>query len=77
MEKENTFEASLHRLEEIVRAMEGGDLSLDESIRLFQEGIDCSKQCTQQLKTAELRILELKTDKNGEVKLQEVSEDAL
>ena len=51
-----SFETMMKRLEELVHKMEGGDLSLDESIRSFEEGIKLVKQCTAVLGEAEKRI---------------------
>ena len=50
------FEASLERLEEIVRRLEEGDLPLDESLRLFEEGVGLSRACAARLDEAERRI---------------------
>ena len=43
--KELTFEEAMNRLEEIVDALEGGDYSLDESLKLFEEGVKLVKSC--------------------------------
>ena len=46
MNQENqTFEASMARLEQIVRAMERGDVALEESLKLFQEGTELVRNC--------------------------------
>ena len=58
----NTFEKNLSRLEEISTLLESEDLGLDESISLFEEGIKLSKSCMTALKTAELKITELKSE---------------
>jgi exodeoxyribonuclease VII small subunit len=50
------FEDSIERLEEIVRKMEAGDLSLDESLKAFEEGIKLSRQCAKKLDEAERRV---------------------
>jgi exodeoxyribonuclease VII small subunit len=54
-----SFEEALMKLEEIVRTMEGGDLSLDESLNLFEQGITLTKQCSFQLEHAKQRVEEL------------------
>ncbi len=54
-----TFETMMKRLEELVHHMERGDLSLEESIRSFEEGIKLVKQCTAVLGEAEKRIQRL------------------
>ena len=57
MNQENkTFEASMQRLQEIVRAMERGDVALDESLKLFQEGTDLVRACGKLLDEAQLQI---------------------
>jgi exodeoxyribonuclease VII small subunit len=50
------FEPALARLEEIVAAMERGDLSLDDSLRLFEEGTALSRFCDEQLKALSKRV---------------------
>ncbi len=58
-EEGNSYEDSLKRLEEIVQRLESGQLSLDESLRLFEEGTQLTKVCQQRLNEAELRIEKL------------------
>jgi exodeoxyribonuclease VII small subunit len=58
----NSLEHSLKRLEEIVEAMEHGDVSLDDAVNLYEEGIRISKECAEKLKTAELKIKKLSKD---------------
>ena len=55
-EKNTTFEANLKRLEQIVRAMERGDVALDESLKLFQEGTELVLVCGKLLDEAELQV---------------------
>jgi exodeoxyribonuclease VII small subunit len=59
-----SFETMMKRLEELVHKMERGDLSLDESIRSFEEGIRLVKQCTTVLGEADKRIQRL-TEQGG------------
>ena len=54
--KKKTFESSLARLEEIVRAMENGDAMLDESLSLYEEGVKLIKFCTKALDDAEQKV---------------------
>jgi exodeoxyribonuclease VII small subunit len=54
-----SFETMMKRLEELVHKMERGDLSLDESIQSFEEGIRLVKQCTTVLGEAEKRVQRL------------------
>lgn len=50
------FEKKLSRLEEIVQKMEKGDLALEESLRLFEEGVKLSRECHQRLNEAESKV---------------------
>lgn len=50
------FEHSLDELEQLVAKMEGGDLSLDDSLASFERGIGLYRQCQQSLEKAELRV---------------------
>lgn len=50
------FERSLARLEEIVRRLESPQLSLDEAMKLFEEGVGLSRECQKQLEEAEGRV---------------------
>lgn len=51
-----SFETSLDELERIVKKLEAGDLSLEESMRLFENGMRLSAECKKQLEDAETRI---------------------
>ncbi len=50
------FEESLARLEKLVEQMENGDLTLEESLRTFEEGIKLTRECQQALKSAEQKV---------------------
>lgn len=54
-----TYEAAMERLSEIVRLLDGGKLSLDESVKLFEEGASLAKFCDKCLKDAEMKIVRL------------------
>jgi exodeoxyribonuclease VII small subunit len=54
--KEPGFEEALERLERIVGDLEGGDLPLEESLRLFEEGVRLTRQCAARLDEAQRRI---------------------
>lgn len=71
MNKEIKFEEALSRLSEIVRILENGEASLDESIALFEEGIKLSKQCSSLLETAEQKVRFLQQENIGESKNEE------
>ncbi|MBO5837056.1 MAG: exodeoxyribonuclease VII small subunit [Oscillospiraceae bacterium] len=66
MSKENmTFEDNMRRLEEIVRAMDRGDVPLDESLKLFQEGTKLVESCGKLLDEAELQVKQIVADAQG------------
>ena len=60
-----TFEASLAALEKIVRELERGDLPLEESLKLFEQGVQLSRECQERLSQAERRIEVLLGDSDG------------
>lgn len=60
-----TFENAMARLEQIVRAMERGDVALEESLKLFQEGTELVRSCGKLLDEAELQVKKILTDSNG------------
>ena len=66
---EQTFDESLRRLEQIVEQMEQGDVPLEESLKLYEEGISLSRVCAQKLQQAELTIKRLGKDLEGSLKL--------
>lgn len=66
MNQENkTFESNLQRLEQIVRAMERGDVPLEESLKLFQEGTELVRSCGKLLDEAELQVKKIMTAHDG------------
>jgi exodeoxyribonuclease VII small subunit len=64
-ETPKTFEASLEGLERIVQELEQGDLPLEKSLELFEQGIGLSRQCQERLSQAERRIEVLLRDNQG------------
>lgn len=56
MENNITFEQSLSRLESIVKELESGDISLEESLVLFEEGVRLSGVCSELLKNAKQKV---------------------
>ncbi|MCM8781124.1 MAG: exodeoxyribonuclease VII small subunit [Candidatus Omnitrophica bacterium] len=64
------FEEALKRLEKIVQDLEKGDLSLDEALKKYQEGIELSRICTQRLESAKKKIDILTKNKKGEFELK-------
>lgn len=64
--KAGEFEASLHRLEEIVKQLEGDKITLDDSVKLFREGKELARRCETLLKAAQDSIdVASRTDGNG------------
>ena len=63
--KKMTFEESMARLEQIVRAMERGDVALEESLKLFQEGTALVEACGKLLDEAELQVKKIATAADG------------
>ena len=62
---ELSFEAALKRLEEIVRKLESGEASLDESIELYAEGDRLKQQCEARLQSAQARIEKIQIGRDG------------
>lgn len=60
-----TFEESMQRLEQIVRAMERGDVALEESLKLFREGTQLVQSCGKLLDDAELQVKKIATAADG------------
>ncbi len=60
-----TFEENMLRLEQIVRAMERGDVALEESLKLFQEGTELVRSCTTLLDDAELQVKKIAVSADG------------
>jgi len=63
--KDLTFEESMQRLEQIVRAMERGDVPLEESLKLFQEGTELVRSCGKLLDEAELQVKKITVADDG------------
>jgi exodeoxyribonuclease VII small subunit len=69
------FERAMARLEAIVGELEKGDLPLDESLKIFEEGIRLSKNCLKVLEDAERKVEVLVQDKNGKKRIHAFSPD--
>src|SRR5437762_14331404 len=63
--KPKNFEASLEELERIVRQLEQGELTLEKSLELFEQGVKLSRDCQERLNQAERRIEILMRDNQG------------
>lgn len=66
------FETALLKLEKIVQSLENEELELDESIKLFEEGIKLSLFCQQELERADGKIQQLMQNMQGDLELVEV-----
>ena len=64
-QKNPTFEENMQRLEQIVRAMERGDVPLEESLKLFQEGTELVRKCGKILDEAQLQVKKIATAPDG------------
>ena len=71
-----TFEQSMQRLEQIVRAMERGDVPLEESLKLFQEGTELVRSCGKILDEAQLQVSKIMTAADGSP-VEEAFEDGI
>ena len=65
--KELKFEQALNKLENMVKEMEDGSVSLDKSLELFEEGVKLAKFCSVKLREVEKKVEILKKDVNGAV----------
>lgn len=76
MSKEKmSFEASMERLEQIVRAMERGDVALEESLKLFQEGTELVRSCAKLLDDAQMQIQTVMTAPDGSPVLEDFTDE--
>ena len=66
------FEASLKELEQIVKQLEEGDLPLEESLKLFENGVKLSRECRERLTNAERRIEVLMKEADGSINVESV-----
>ena len=74
-EKKISFEANMQRLEQIVRAMERGDVALDESLKLFQEGTELLRSCGKLLDEAELQVKMIMAGPDGKPVEEEFADE--
>ncbi len=64
---EKNFEAALARLEDIVKKLEKGDLPLEQSLKLFEEGVKLARVCNKRLEEAERKVEILLKDNEGKL----------
>ena len=67
-EKDNNFETNLKKLEIIVDKLESGNIGLEESVKLYEEGMKIKKICDKKLKDIEMQIKKIKIEDNKVVK---------
>ncbi|HWZ11521.1 MAG TPA: exodeoxyribonuclease VII small subunit [Acidobacteriaceae bacterium] len=72
----SNFETSLKQLEQIVEKLEKGDLPLEESIKLFEEGVGLSNACKAELEAAEGKVQVLMKQRDGSMKLEPFEENS-
>ena len=70
MTKEKTFEQAMRRLEEIVHQLEEGELPLEKSLKMFEEGVNLSKFLTQKLAKTEAKVQKLIKTQEGKYKTE-------
>ena len=73
--KKETFEVSLNRLEKIVQKMEDGNLALEESLQLYEQGVALTRVCSQKLEEAEKRIEILTRDEQDGIVIKSENPD--
>ncbi len=69
MNNNKSFEDAMERLEEIVNLLENGELSLEESLKIFEEGMSLVKFCTTKLEEAEKKVSILIQENDGYVQV--------
>jgi exodeoxyribonuclease VII small subunit len=71
-QQNTSFETNMQRLEQIVRALERGDVPLEESLKLFQEGTSLVQKCGKLLDDAQLQVQKVLTAADGSPVLEEM-----
>ena len=67
-EKENSFESNLQKLEKIVDKLESGEIGLEDSVKLYEEGMRIKQVCDKKLKDIEMQIKKIKIEDNKVLK---------
>ncbi|NOR78232.1 MAG: exodeoxyribonuclease VII small subunit [Methanophagales archaeon] len=70
--EEVTFEDAMKRLERIVETLGGGNLSLEDSLKMFEEGTELCKVCNKKLDEAEYKVEKLMEKEGGELSVEEL-----
>ncbi len=71
-----TFESAVKRLESIVHELESGDLTLDEALKKFQEGVKLSRLCSNKLDETEKKVSILLKDEEGNVRVEPFQDES-
>ncbi len=71
-----TFESAVKRLESIVHELESGDLTLDEALKKFQEGVKLSRLCSNKLDETEKKVSMLLKDEEGNVRVEPFQDES-
>jgi exodeoxyribonuclease VII small subunit len=71
MKKDIKFETALQRLEKIVEQLESGEVELDKSIKIFEEGNELVKLCLEKLNSAEKKVKQLSKESDGTFTLED------
>ena len=71
-----TFESAMKRLESIVHELESGDLTLDEAMKKFQEGVKLSKLCSNKLDETEKKVSILLEDEEGSIRVEPFEDES-
>jgi exodeoxyribonuclease VII small subunit len=72
---EKKFETALARLEEIVASLESGELGLEQSLKLFEEGVKLARICNTRLEEAERKVEVLLKDRTGKMTAKSFEEE--
>lgn len=70
--EEVTFEDAMKRLERIVETLGGGNLSLEDSLKMFEEGMELCKFCNKKLDEAEYKVEKLMEKEGGELSVEQL-----
>ena len=71
-----TFESAMNRLESIVHELESGDLTLDEAMKKFQEGVKLSKLCSNKLDETEKKVSILLENEEGSIRVEPFEDES-
>lgn len=72
MGKRESFEAKMARLNEIAKQLESGELSLEESLEMFEEGIMLSKECQEHLNLADMKVRKI-VERAGKLSTEDIA----